>query len=162
LLIISSFSGVSLGSQTQIYWRARLMLIGFSFHFFSFLVWFFFLINFNLNGKKAYLKYETVMRKMSFFSFLRYHINILDGLHATREDSWAQFHQHSMYSFGVCWAQKHKKDSEVSIFLRFWDLRAQKRYVNTLVILTPGLNFINFLWAAFMHTNPESAKNTVK
>ena len=28
--------------------------------------------------------------------------------------------------------------------------------------LTPGLNFINILWAAFTHTDPESVKNQLR
>jgi len=43
--------------------------------------------------------------------------------------TWAQFHQHSTYSFYACRSQKHKKTLMTSLyFLRFRDLRAQKLY----------------------------------
>jgi len=43
--------------------------------------------------------------------------------------TWAQFHQHSTYSFYACRSQKHKKTLMTSLyFLRFRDLRVQKLY----------------------------------
>jgi len=45
-------------------------------------------------------------------------------------DSWAQFHQRSRYSFYARRSQKCKKTLMTWLyFLRFWDLRAQKLYV---------------------------------
>ena len=44
--------------------------------------------------------------------------------------AWCQFHQHFTRSFYVDRTQKRKKDSQVKqIFLRFWDLGAQKLLV---------------------------------
>ncbi len=43
---------------------------------------------------------------------------------------WAQFHQHSTYNFYARKSQKHKKTLMTQLyFLHFWDLWAQKLYV---------------------------------
>jgi len=46
------------------------------------------------------------------------------------EPTWARFHQCSTYSFYARSSPKRKNSSQVVIiFLRFWDLRTQKLYV---------------------------------
>jgi len=54
---------------------------------------------------------------------------------------------------------KAQKDTvDLTVFLRFWDLRTQKLCVNMLVKFTPGLNFMNILGTAFTRADPESIK----
>jgi len=49
-----------------------------------------------------------------------------------------QFHQHFTRSLYACRSQKHKKDNDnLTEFLRFWDLWAQKLRVDMLVKSTP-------------------------
>ncbi len=88
--------------------------------------------------------------------------------HSIRQKKFAvQFHQHSVpmkfaqyvwwnlpNEFAVRWMPFAKKKLLV--------LFSKKSRENILVKLTPGVHFINVLWAAFTCADPESPKKTVK
>jgi len=70
-----------------------------------------------------------------------------------------QFHQHSMSSFYTRRSRKRKKDWQLNLTVFFTHLGSAgvKAPRRMLMKLTPGINFINVLWA-----DPESTKNAVK
>ncbi len=53
---------------------------------------------------------------------------------------------------------KAKMEWESSIFFALLGSALEKTVSKMLVKLTPVLNFINFLWAAFMHADPKNVK----
>jgi len=70
-----------------------------------------------------------------------------------------QFQQRSMSSFYACRSQKCKKI--LTTWLSSYALvsyRCKELHVNMLMKSTPGVNFINVLWAAFTLVDPKSVK----
>ncbi len=61
-------------------------------------------------------------------------------------------------NFYLLRSRKRKKTDNLTVFLRFRNLRSQKLRINMLVKLTPGLNFINDLCTAFTLSDPKSVK----
>jgi len=75
------------------------------------------------------------------------------------ETIWAQFHQLFKYSFYACRSRKHQKI--LMTWLSFFSHSGStsvKAVHRTLVKLTPGVNFINVLLAAFSWEDPKRVK----
>jgi hypothetical protein len=58
--------------------------------------------------------------------------------------------------------QRVRTQSSCQYILMLLGSTRVKAVQRTLMKLSPGVNFINFLQAAFMHADPKSTKNTVK
>ncbi len=65
-------------------------------------------------------------------------------------DPRSQFHQHFMSSFCMRRSQKRKKAQKLSIFFALLGSACAKAAYRMLMKLTPGVNFINILRAAFL------------